>query len=82
MSEPFVLSLSKHTPPFDRLKANGNLILHKAESIVSLVLHGQNLGSTSWSKNSRFHAKLKDKLSGLDGLLPPVLPVTNVLLVA
>jgi hypothetical protein len=29
-----VLSLSKHTPPFDRLKASGNLILHKAESIV------------------------------------------------
>jgi len=34
MSEPFVLSLSKHTPPFGRLKANGNLILHKAKSIV------------------------------------------------
>ncbi|ESS68595.1 hypothetical protein MGMO_145c00080 [Methyloglobulus morosus KoM1] len=34
MSEPFVLSLSKHTPPFDKLKANGNLILHKAESIA------------------------------------------------
>jgi len=35
-----VLSLSKHTPPYDRLlcpsgcKANGNLILHKAESIA------------------------------------------------
>ncbi len=34
MSEPFVLSLSKYIPPFDRLKANGNLILHKAESIA------------------------------------------------
>jgi hypothetical protein len=33
MSEPFVLSWSKNTPPFDRLKTNGNLILHKAESI-------------------------------------------------
>ena len=42
MFEPFVLSLSKHTPPFDRallsiaegLKTNGNLKLHKAESII------------------------------------------------
>jgi hypothetical protein len=41
MSEPFVLSLSKHTPPFYRallsiaegLKANGNLMLQKVESI-------------------------------------------------
>ena len=33
MFEPFVLSLSKYTPPFDRLKAHGNLKLHKAESI-------------------------------------------------
>jgi len=43
MSEPFVLSWSKNTPPFDRLlcpsgcKANGNLILHKAESIIKTM---------------------------------------------
>ncbi|WP_235557323.1 hypothetical protein, partial [Methyloglobulus morosus] len=55
MSEPFVLSpstklrraLSKHTPPFDRLKANGNLKLHKAESIVLCYVSMHTLGSVS-----------------------------------
>jgi len=41
MSEPFVLSLSKHIPPFDGLKSNGNLILHKAQSIVRLAFKGK-----------------------------------------
>jgi hypothetical protein len=36
MLEPFMLrrALSKHLPAFDRLKANGNLKLYKAESIT------------------------------------------------
>jgi len=37
MFEPFVLSLSKHRPPFDRLKANGNFKLHKAGSIMVFI---------------------------------------------
>ena len=43
---PFILSpsavlrraLSKHMPPFDRLKTNGNSILHKAESTISVPI--------------------------------------------
>ncbi len=38
MFKPFVLCLPKHTPPFDKLKANGNLKLHKARSITAMVL--------------------------------------------
>lgn len=69
MFEAFALSESKRIS----LMCRFNTQRHKG---------GRELKLHKADNRSRFRYKLKHKLAGLDGLLPPVLPVTNVLLVA